>query len=170
MRYVALIVAAALGFGEAVADPSLSAEQQAVAVEHAKRLPASSVDDTLPAIPLSAWLRETIGVTDLEWFISDCDLRSTGRQSPKERLLCVGARAPAMHPVSLRFHLVVGNWAEGVSGGPYMMSSFVTCNPVTVDTLDAFAILDRLRALPEALARLRGTCFIEGRRGRRTKS
>jgi hypothetical protein len=136
---------------------------QAAAIEYAKNLPANSIQPGLTVVPLDSWLREALDVYRLEWFISGCDLKPDPRESAKQRLLCVGARVPANHPVELRFHLVVGNWADGVSGRPYVLNtSFLSCNPVTVETLGVMEPFDSLSALPAALRRARGSCRKSG--------
>jgi hypothetical protein len=132
---------------------------QAAAVEYAKNLPANSIEPGLTPAPLNSWLRETLDVYRLEWFISGCDLMPDPRETRKHRLLCVGARVPDAHPVELRFHLVVGNWADGVTGKPYVLNtSFLSCNPVTVETLGVVEPFESLSALPPALGRVKRSC------------
>jgi hypothetical protein len=131
----------------------------AAVVEYAKNLPARSIESSLPATPLDSWLRETLGVFKLEWFISDCDLRRTGHEPAKDWPLCVGARVPKSHPIAIRFHLVVGNLRDGISGKPYVFNtSFLSCNPPTVDRLDVMEGFENLGALEAGLLRTTKVC------------
>ena len=66
---------------------------------------------------------------------------------------------PRTHPIELRFHLVVGNRAEGVSGRPYVFdTSFVGCIPRTVETQDKIEVFNSLGALPAAFRRVEKLC------------
>ncbi len=66
---------------------------------------------------------------------------------------------PRTHPIDLRCHLVVGNRAEGVSGRPYVFhTSFVACNPPTVDTFGEMEVFDSLGALRAVLRQVEKVC------------
>lgn len=137
----------------------LDPDIERAAVAHARQLPASHLDPALPAERLGRWLPWAVAA-EVEWFISDCDLRSHGRLSPEETPLCVGARLGQPAPWELRLHLVVGDWARGLSGTPRVLNSFVACGAMGAESRGGNSIqtLDRLADLPALAARLWDTC------------
>ena len=149
MAGVAILVAAG---------PSLSAGQRTAAIEYAKSLPVSAIEAGLPATRLDEWLRRTVAASTLHWFISGCDLMPEDLPA-RQVLLCVGARVSKGDPVYLRFHLAVGNFADGVSGKPYVLrQSFASCNPADSTSIDSAEQFDRLSAVAGIVGRLRKTC------------
>ena len=114
----------------------LDAAGLARAVEYGRGLKASMVERGLPAVRLDEWLARAVGEESLSWFVSDCDLKSNSRQPPERMLLCIGAATPDESRIDLRFHLAVGDGAQGISGKPSVLpQSFVGCNPPTMATM-----------------------------------
>lgn len=62
--------------------PSAARGQDFIAA--AKRIPVSSLDSTLPAIPLARWLAEISGrpPSAIQWEVNDCGEGGDGRQAP----------------------------------------------------------------------------------------
>jgi hypothetical protein len=136
----------------------LDAKSRAAAIEYAKRLPAESIEAGLPTTSLDEWLRRTVNAGSLQWFISDCDLITAG-EAPKRVPLCIGARVSDRDPIYLRFHLAVGNMADGVSGKPCVLKqSFVSCNRAGQPSDDSLRSFGQLSALPAIVDRLKTTC------------
>jgi hypothetical protein len=148
--------------------PPLDPKAQAAAVEYAKHLPVSTIESGLPDTTLEHWLRRAVGATRLKWFISGCDLKPDG-ESPKQSPLCIGAEVGDQDPFYLRFHLAVGNLADGVSGKPYVLpQSFMDCNhPANPLSQESFHQFERLSAIPGIVEQLQKSC--RGAAGRRTR-
>jgi hypothetical protein len=150
------VVAASVIF---TAGPPFSAKAQAAFVEYARHLPVSSIEAGLPDTRLDEWLQRAVQARRLEWFISGCDLKPEG-EPPKQVPLCIGAQVTGRDPFYLRFHLAVGNLAEGVSGKPHVLpQSFMDCNhPLDMLSQESFHEFDHLSAIPGIVARLRESC------------
>jgi hypothetical protein len=161
MRVPMATVATLLAWGVNPSGDAAPVDQKAhaTAVARAKELKASSIDTSLQPVRLADWLGQAIGDPAVKWFVSDCDLKSETRQRPESRLLCIGAEASERSRIYLRFHLVVGSWARGVSGAPRVLpQSFVACNPLDYDAIDSIRPFRKLSELPPLVAYLRETC------------
>jgi hypothetical protein len=144
--------------GHPTAQP-INLPAQAAAVAYARGLLARSIEPTLPPVRLEEWLEQTIGSEPLQWSVTDCDLKSSSRLPPERRLLCIGAEASERSQVYLRFHLLVGNGASGVTGAARVLpQSFAACNPLDYDAIDSIQPFRRLTDLPAIVAQLRNVC------------
>jgi hypothetical protein len=162
---IGAVVTAAIVF---TTSPPLDAKAKAAIVEYARQLPVSSIEAGLPATRLDEWLPRAVGANHLAWFVSGCDLKPE-KQAPRAFPLCVGAEVGEEDPIYLRFHLAVGNLAEGVSGKAHVLpQSFADCNPPSLASVDLIEPFEHLSVLPEVVARLRKACPQVAAPGRRT--
>jgi hypothetical protein len=144
--------------GLAVGWPIDMPAQQA-AIAHARALSVRTLEPALPSVRLDEWLERLVGAGPLEWSVTDCDLKSNSRQSAEDRLLCIGAAASKDSYIYLRFHLLVGNWARGVTGTARVLpQSFAACSPFDHEATHSMLPFGRLADLPAITAQLRSVC------------
>ena len=71
----------------------------------ARRVPVSSLDSTLPTVPLDKWLAQlgAISASDITWEVNDCGEGGDGREAPT----CVEAILPLRADTTAHASLVV---------------------------------------------------------------
>jgi hypothetical protein len=129
LRFVAPLLASAVlvaGGGQLHSWPTKEAERQII--RSTREVSARTLDASLPAVPLTRWLVDAVGVDPgTTWDLGDCDLKPDPPEPADGYPMCVTAYA-ARSGIGIRLHILVGTSKRGVFGVPKVHEqSFMGC-------------------------------------------
>jgi|SRR5579859_227706 len=118
--------------GLILASASLSAhssdsKEEKAAIDHAKAVMVSSLDDRLPKITLEYFLAYESEGAEIHWEVNDCGEQSGNPEADRDRdfPMCVEADFDVHHRAVSVF-IVIGTAGKGPSGNPELFSASIT--------------------------------------------
>jgi hypothetical protein len=113
------------------------------AIEIAKRLPVSELEQGMPKQPLPEWLRRAAGPgAKLEWELNDCgEQTGTAADAGRDFPFCVETIANLADGRRVGVSVVMGTFQRGIVGKPQLFM-------ITLGKDGKFEFVSKLRELP----------------------